>query len=102
MIKEYFAYLKDNPEGYWFKARLFGYGWMPATWQGWVTMFIFLVLVFANTYRFVSQGHSRQDVPVSFLIETFLLVALLLVVCLVKGEKPRWHWGVPKKYKNNK
>ncbi|MEO6077980.1 MAG: hypothetical protein ABIP54_04290 [Candidatus Andersenbacteria bacterium] len=100
MIKEYIAYLKDNPEGYWFKARLFGYGWMPATWQGWVTMLIFLILVLANAYRFVSQEHSRQDVPVAFLIETFLLVALLLAICILKGEKPKWQFGIPEKYKN--
>ena len=30
MIKEYIAYLKDNPQGYWFKARLYGWGWAPA------------------------------------------------------------------------
>ena len=29
MIKEYIAYLKDNPQGYWFKARLYGWGWVP-------------------------------------------------------------------------
>ena len=29
MLKQYIAYLKDNPQGYWFKAKLYGWGWVP-------------------------------------------------------------------------
>jgi hypothetical protein len=31
MIEEYKKYLKDNPEVYWFKAKLYGWGWFPVT-----------------------------------------------------------------------
>jgi len=40
MIKEYIAYLKDNPQGYWFKAKLYGWGWDPAIWQGWLVLLV--------------------------------------------------------------
>ncbi len=27
MIKKYLNYIKDNPEHYWFKAKIYGWGW---------------------------------------------------------------------------
>jgi len=45
MIKEYIKYLKDNPEGYWFKAKLYGFGWAPAAWQGWLVLFVYIVAI---------------------------------------------------------
>src|SRR5262245_12007807 len=41
-LSRYIRYLKDNPEQYWFKRRTYGWGWVPATWQGWLTLLIFL------------------------------------------------------------
>ena len=38
MFKESIAYLKDNPHGYWFKAKLYGWGWVPVKWQGWLVV----------------------------------------------------------------
>ena len=45
MLKEYRAYLKDNPKGYWFKRKLYGWGWTPAKWQGWCLTLLYSVLV---------------------------------------------------------
>ena len=38
MIKEYIAYLKDNLKRYWFKSKLYGWGWVPVKWQGWLVV----------------------------------------------------------------
>ena len=45
MIKEYIKYLKDNPQEYWFKAKLYGWGWTPVKWQGWCVIFLYIVLI---------------------------------------------------------
>jgi len=99
MLKEYIAYIKDNPEGYWFKAKLFGWGWTPAKWQGWVTLLIFVGLIgfnaFLTTHDFLKEGISAGRL----VIGTFLLLAIFLIICYKKGEKPRWRWGLPDKYK---
>lgn len=94
-FKNYLDYLKDNPEGYWFKRKIFGWGWTPARSQGWIVMIIFIGLLIGNSIRldsFVSQGERLSE----FLIETILLILILLVICYKTGEKPKWMWGLPK------
>lgn len=93
----YRAYLADNPNRYWFKRKAYGWGWVPATWEGWVTMLVFLVLLTLNALRFDSLIPPSNAQVLLFLIQTFVLVAILIAVCYVTGESPKWQWGVPKK-----
>ena len=30
----------DDRRGVWFKPRTFGYGWTPASWEGWVVTLV--------------------------------------------------------------
>src|SRR3989344_8943214 len=99
MIKEYIRYLKDNPNRYWFRARLYGWGWTPATWQGWLILLIYIVAVvlFALT---IDENSPPQEAVFTFILPVLLLTATLLRICYKKGEKPRWQWGPPDKYKD--
>lgn len=99
IIKEYIKYLKDNPKGYWFRRKLYGWGWTPATRDGWFTMLIFVVLVSLNAWRIDLQASSPRDLLINFIPQTFFLVLILLFVCYKTGEKPRWQWGPSKKNK---
>ncbi|MDP1690283.1 MAG: hypothetical protein Q8L52_03745 [bacterium] len=96
VIETYIEYLKDNPEGYWFKRKLYGWGWTPALWQGWAVLAIFLVYVV-----WVVSGieHSSDTVPDTemywFLGKIAFGAAILIAVCYWKGEKPKWQWGIP-------
>ncbi|MCR4274919.1 MAG: hypothetical protein NUW02_02620 [Candidatus Campbellbacteria bacterium] len=96
IVQKYIEYLKDNPEKYWFKRKIFGWGWTPATWQGWLILLLFIALIVGNAYRTDTQSLSG-DVPVAFLVQTFILVIVLIAICYKTGEKPRWQWGFPKK-----
>ncbi|HEX4195097.1 MAG TPA: hypothetical protein VHY80_18450 [Stellaceae bacterium] len=74
---------------YWFPAKRYGWGWgLPATWQGWVVLAIFLALVIAGVFIF-----PPQQSPVAFILYIVLLSALLTAVCWYQGEPPRWRWG---------
>ena len=77
----------------WFKAKQYGWGWTPASWQGWVSIvfYIFLLIrIFSNAYRTTdSASEILTTAIVPFLLLTFLLIAL----CYAKGEKPQWRWG---------
>lgn len=94
--ERYIAYLKDNPEGYWFKRKLYGWGWTPATWQGWLVLIIFLALLVLNTLRFNPEAHTDREVLTEFIPQTVVLILVLIVICYKTGEKPKWQWGLPK------
>ena len=97
MIKKYIAYIKDNPQGYWFKRKLYGWGWTPATWQGWLITLVFIGVVVYDTVSFDSLINPTNNVINSFLLEIAALIAVFIAICWKKGEEPRWQWGIGKK-----
>ncbi len=90
--KEYIAYLKDNPEGYWFKRKLYGWGWTPAKKEGWIVMGIYLAFVLGVV---VLAGPSipESEVPVRIIGPVAGATLLLLVIAWRTGEPPKWQWG---------
>ncbi|MFA6158194.1 MAG: hypothetical protein WC763_01000 [Candidatus Paceibacterota bacterium] len=100
MIKEYIKYLKDNPQGYWFKAKLYGWGWVPVKWQGWFVVFLYIllisILVLIREKDMPGNPDSGSN-ALTFALPIIALTTLLLVLAYRKGEKPRWQWGPPKK-----
>jgi hypothetical protein len=69
----------------WFGPRkLFGYGWSPITWQGWLSILLFAGLdFFAVTYL------VRFGIIYSFL-GSIILITMLLVVITLTGDKPNY------------
>lgn len=95
IFQNYVAYLKDNPKRYWFKRKLFGWGWTPATIEGWAMTFVFCGLIVVNFFRIDSHSHSVSDTLINFVPQTLFLLFLLGVICYIKGERPKWQWGNP-------
>lgn len=101
-FKDYIAYLKDNPQGYWFKRKLYGWGWTPATREGWLAMLAFLLFLLGITLRLTSNGDEvTLENILEFYAELIVGVIFLLLICWKKGEKPRWQWGIPKDKKES-
>lgn len=96
MIKEYIRYLKDNPNNHWFKAKLYGWGWTPVKWQGWVTILIYIILVIFLAFT-NDKNSQNKEALLTFILPLILLTAILILICYKKGEKPRWQWGLPNK-----
>ncbi len=97
IFEEYVAYIKDNPKRYWFKRRLYGWGWTPATWEGWLSILVFLGAIVGNAFRVDSASYSTEEFLWQVIPATFILVGLLIGLCFWKGESPKWMWGIPKK-----
>jgi drug/metabolite transporter (DMT)-like permease len=91
MIKEYISYLKDNPEHLWFKRKLYGWGWVPVRWQGWLVVVVGIAVVFFGLY--VGQ---TDDAPGAAALGIFLMIIIIFTFGYWKGEKPRWQWGPPR------
>ncbi|MDQ5950380.1 MAG: hypothetical protein QG585_322 [Patescibacteria group bacterium] len=92
MFKKYITYIKDNPEKLWFKRKLYGWGWTPATWQGWLCTFLYVIFVlgFALT---VDENSPPSEIVFTFLLPFVLLTGAFIRIAYKKGEKPRWQWG---------
>jgi hypothetical protein len=85
IITKYIKYLRDNPEGYWFKRKLYGWGWTPAKWQGWLVILVALAFLFFGLY--VGQ---TDDAPGAALLGFLIMVGIIFYFGYKKGEKPRW------------
>lgn len=83
------------PKRYWFKRKLFGWGWQPATWEGWLSLFIFFFLELGNwMLRYEPRLEMLTDRDIYYFVaESIILVFLLILLCVQTGEKPRWQWG---------
>ncbi len=95
-FKNYIAYIKNNPNHYWFKRKLYGLGWTPATWQGWLVILAFVIFVVFQTVLLNFTGQTATD-TVLFLANVALGIIALLLVCKIKGEKLKWQWGISKR-----
>ena len=79
----------DESHQYWVPAKRYGWGWgPPRSWQGWVVLVGFFVLLLVGAFLFLFK-----DEVLVFLIYTAALVAILIGICYVKGEPPAWHRG---------
>jgi uncharacterized membrane protein YhaH (DUF805 family) len=78
-----------NDRKYWFPAKRYGWGWgIPRRWQGWLVLVIFFALLVTGPVLFPP---ATDLVP--FLIYMAVLSVLLIGVCWLTGEPPRWRWG---------
>lgn len=92
VLQEYRNYLKDNPQGYWFKRKLYGWGWTPAKWQGWAVVLLYIILILSFSLT-IDDSAPTNEIFFTFILPVVLLTATLLRICYKKGESPRWQWG---------
>ncbi len=85
----------------WFKAKRFGWGWYPCTWQGWVILLMYVFALVLNSIFVNNHVNSMPDLALQFFPETYVLTIFLIIICYVTGEKPSWNWGFKKKEKIN-
>ena len=96
MIKEYINYIKDNPKGHWFKAKLYGWGWTPVKWQGWLVIITYIALIVILVITREKDIPGNPDSGSNFLtfaVPIIALTILLVIIAYTKGEKLRWQWG---------
>jgi uncharacterized membrane protein YhaH (DUF805 family) len=70
----------------WFRRKIYGWGWYPSTWEGWLVILAW-VAIFIPIVSLM-----REDSILKFIL-IILITALLIFICYKKGEKPKWQWG---------
>jgi hypothetical protein len=80
--------MSNQDQRYWFRAKRYGWGWgLPLTWQGWTVLAVWSAVVIVG-FRYLLPPRVAPD-----LIFVLVMILLLLGICYLKGEPPRWRWG---------
>lgn len=80
----------------WFKAKSYGWGWMPSSWQGWLIIAIYAIFITGATSWVTKRaggGFIERSGVIIFIGVIILATAILIGICYAKGERPRWRWG---------
>ncbi len=92
--KIYMEYAADNPQGYWFKRKLYGWGWTPVRWQGWLAIAIYAGLIAGLAVRANNAAVIGESFSLAFFPPFVVATTIFLLVAYKTGEKPGWQWGV--------
>lgn len=76
-------------EKLWFKAKRIGWGWTPVTWEGWTVLAVYLLYM---GYLVVKNDINSKYGYIPFFFEMIPPTSILMIVCALTGEKPRWRW----------
>ncbi len=96
IFTKYLNYLNDNPQGLWFKRKLYGWGWTPATWQGWAVIGIFLVSIMLDSFMLDASAEPSTTQMTLFFAKITLSVAALLLILLQNRRKTKMAMGFEK------
>ena len=77
--------MSDGPE--WFVPKRYGFGAMPASWQGWALTIGFVLICIADVRLFRSKPAALIAVLIPFAV-TFIIIAARTT----RGGW-RWRWG---------
>ncbi len=78
---------------FWFKTKQYGWGWYPATWQGWAVLAMYIFTLFSIVTFVDNHAHSASDALMGFFPSAYILTVFLIIICYATGQKPRWQWG---------
>lgn len=84
--------MDDNGKIIWFRRKTYGWGWTPSTWQGWLIIAVYLLLVVAFSLT-IDEHSSPRELIFTFALPITLLTATVIRICYARGETPRWQWG---------
>jgi hypothetical protein len=78
----------------WFKAKKYGWGWYPATWEGWAVTLLWTIAFIRVLALFAERMVAGEVSSLAwFLPLIVVLVGALLLTCWATGEPARWRWG---------
>ena len=79
----------------WFKAKKYGWGWYPGSWEGWAVTSAYTIFTIGASILFAhrfEKYHSKSDIA-WLIISNIVLTIAFIIICYTKGEKPSWRWG---------
>lgn len=85
---------REAGQKYWFKRRRYGWGWIPVSWQGWLTLVAFVGVVLWDALQLPSKPAQPSGGRIArFFIIFGLALAAFFLITVAKGPAPHWRWG---------
>ncbi len=75
---------------YWFRAKKYGYGWTPTTWEGWFILLFYVAFVFHQANKIGMGNYNLLYKSISVFVFATLL---LFFICILTGDHPRIRIG---------
>lgn len=86
-----------NEKKYWFVRKTYGWGWTPASWQGWAVLGIYTGALVSLFMRLDENTSSGREMIFQFILPAIGITLVLGLVTWIKGEvPPSWQWGIKK------
>mgnify|MGYP003405495463 CR=1 FL=1 len=95
-IHVYLPYANDNPQKLWFKRKIYGWGWVPVTWQGWSATALYSAVLVYFTVT-LPQRPSAHEIVFDLLFPIIIVTLIFIYLAYKKGERPKWQWGIKNK-----
>lgn len=77
---------QDQPkQNYWFKKKRFGFGWYPASKEGWIVMVIFTGFVLFLSLG-LGQDPTEEALVREFFVPFYSSIILFIVIAWKTGE----------------
>lgn len=77
----------------WFKAKRYGWGWYPSSWEGWLVTILFTLLVIYRANKVSLMFDTESSFAFRYSFEILFMTIPLILICYLKGERPKWRWG---------
>lgn len=83
---------------YWFKPKKYGYGFFPISWEGYLSIFVFILFLFISAYVnniFGTEAGLKEGL--GFILDVFIIASIFTVLFKHRVEGGlRWQWGEKK------
>jgi ABC-type transport system involved in cytochrome bd biosynthesis fused ATPase/permease subunit len=83
----------------WFKCKSYGWGWTPATWQGWAITIAYTVILIVCVLSV--DWNNEKEIMLMFVLPLIIVTTAFVGIAYRTGEKPRWQWGSREKSNND-
>ncbi|MEI6810865.1 MAG: hypothetical protein WCK60_02315 [Candidatus Nomurabacteria bacterium] len=74
----------------WFRAKTYGWGWIPCSWEGWLVVIASIILII---FYSTQLDKNSPQIPYLFFLRIAAITIVIIFICYKKGEKPGWRWG---------
>ena len=80
---------------YWFRPKSYGCGFYPISWEGWMAIFVMLLLiVLSGLINGIFEEGTTAKQEIRFILDMFFIASISTLFFERKMKEPfQWRWG---------